>query len=108
MLTLAIHFFGYGFGQPWGGWGPWLVLVAQVGSVAANIALGFGFFFLAFLGPHLGVPILIVGIVGLALMALFQLITLPVEFDASNRAKQILTSTGILLQGEETAAMYKT
>jgi Zn-dependent membrane protease YugP len=40
-------------------------------------------------------------------MAVFQLITLPVEFDASNRAKKILTSTGILLEGQETAAMHK-
>jgi uncharacterized protein len=85
-----------------------LVPVAQFGGAAANLALGIGFFMLALLGSHLGTTLLLIGIVGLVCVALFQLITLPVEFDASNRAKKILTSTGILLPGEETAAMSRT
>lgn len=39
--------------------------------------------------------------VGMAIMMLFNLITLPVEFDASNRAKAILTRSGIIRQGDE-------
>jgi Zn-dependent membrane protease YugP len=83
-----------------------LVPVAQAGSVAANIALGIGLFFVALIGPKLGLPVLLIGIVGLAAMAVFQLITLPVEFDASNRAKRILATTGLLTQGEEVDEMH--
>jgi Zn-dependent membrane protease YugP len=84
-----------------------LVPVAQIGGNAANIALTIGMFAFALIGPKLGMPILIIGVIGLCAIAVFQLITLPVEFDASNRAKKILTSTGILMPGEETAAMHK-
>ncbi len=84
-----------------------VVPMAQVGGVAANIALMIGMFAFALIGPKLGVPLLLVGVIGLSAIAIFQLITLPVEFDASNRAKSILTSTGILTAGDETRAMHK-
>jgi Zn-dependent membrane protease YugP len=45
-------------------------------------------------------PMLDVAIVCYAVLTLFQLITLPVEFDASRRAKQQLVSLGILDQDE--------
>jgi Zn-dependent membrane protease YugP len=55
------------------------------------------------------------GIMKLALLAVgvylvltvFQLITLPVEFDASRRAKIILQQMGIIRPGEETAGVNK-
>ncbi|HMN42537.1 MAG TPA: zinc metallopeptidase [Phycisphaerales bacterium] len=84
-----------------------VVPMAQAGGVAANIALMIGMFAFALIGPKLGVPMLIIGVLGLSAIAVFQLITLPVEFDASNRAKKILTTTGILSAGEETAAMHR-
>ncbi len=40
-------------------------------------------------------PLMLVGIGLFAATVLFQLITLPVEFDASNRAKAVLTEAGI-------------
>jgi len=40
------------------------------------------------------------GIFVYAILTVFQLITLPVEFDASNRAKQILTTNGIVMADE--------
>jgi uncharacterized protein len=42
-----------------------------------------------------------VGIVFFAAAVLFQLITLPVEFDASNRAMSQLVSTGVIRNDEE-------
>lgn len=36
-------------------------------------------------------PLAMVGVVGFALIALFQLVTLPVEFDASKRAVEVLS-----------------
>ena len=40
------------------------------------------------------------GVVALAVISLFQLITLPVEFDASRRAKAQLVELGILDRDE--------
>ena len=42
-----------------------------------------------------------VGIACYAILMVFQLITLPVEFDASNRAKAILQQMGIIQPGKE-------
>ena len=39
-----------------------------------------------------------------AVVVVFQLVTLPVEFDASRRAKQQLHSLGLLTAGEEDGA----
>lgn len=65
------------------------------------------------LGSKLGIPIIILGVllgsnymliqIGIwvfSLAVLFQLVTLPVEFNASNRAIKILDSRGILGQEE--------
>ena len=41
-------------------------------------------------------PLILAGIVGFGCVAAFQLINLPVEFDASNRAKQLLVTHGIV------------
>lgn len=45
-------------------------------------------------------PLLLLGIVGFSAVAVFQLINLPVEFDASSRAKQLLVEYQIVPQNE--------
>jgi Zn-dependent membrane protease YugP len=45
-------------------------------------------------------PLLDLGIAVYAILTVFQLITLPVEFDASRRAKLILTQHGLVTQAE--------
>ncbi len=65
------------------------------------------------LGSRLGLPIIILGVIlgsngllvqigiwAFSLAVLFQLVTLPVEYNASNRAMNILDSRGILGQEE--------
>ena len=47
-------------------------------------------------GIAAGAPLIWLGIAGFGCVAAFQLINLPVEFDASNRAKQLLVSHGIV------------
>jgi uncharacterized protein len=47
------------------------------------------------------------GIYCYLILVVFQLITLPVEFDASRRAKIILQQMGIIQPGEETAGVNK-
>lgn len=67
--------------------------VAQLGSAAA--------FPLAILGLFMGIPFLVnVGIVLYAAVVLFQLVTLPVEFNASRRALAILEGTYTLNEDE--------
>jgi uncharacterized protein len=46
-------------------------------------------------------------IIGYLVITIFQLITLPVEFDASRRAKIILSQMGMVQPGEEAAAVNK-
>jgi Zn-dependent membrane protease YugP len=48
----------------------------------------------------------LVGLIGFSLMALFSLVTLPVEFDASRRALKNLESSGILAPGELVGAKH--
>jgi Zn-dependent membrane protease YugP len=58
---------------------------------------------LIFLGFIIGLTGLIwVGVIGFSAIVLFQLITLPVEFDASRRAKLALAQTGIIRGPAET------
>ena len=51
--------------------------------------------------------LLLIGIVLLGFTVLFQLVTLPVEFDASNRAKAVLAETGIVTTQEEAQGVSK-
>jgi uncharacterized protein len=44
---------------------------------------------------------------GWGMIMLFNLITLPVEFDASDRARKMLLSTGIVREGEEANGVSK-
>ncbi len=66
-----------------------LLLMVGVGMMYSGIAaLGTGFVW--------------AGIIGFGLVAVFQIINLPVEFDASNRAKQLLVQYGIVGNQEMT------
>lgn len=51
--------------------------------------------------PALGMKAIMIAAVCYAVLALFQLITLPVEFDASRRAKVVLQQMGMIRAGEE-------
>ncbi len=78
-----------------------MVPITQFASVAWQGIFFAGLIFHAFFYKFLGVAIAIFTII-----ALFQLITLPVEFDASRRAKQQLARLG-LLRGEEGVGVSK-
>jgi uncharacterized protein len=57
-----------------------------------------------FIKPSLAITIMALGF---GIIMLFQLITLPVEFDATARAKRVLASTGAVAPGAEFGAMSK-
>lgn len=112
-LGVAAHEAGHAL-QDAQGYGPLklrsaIVPIASFGGTAANIAIMGGCLLMALMPKAgLGVPVLLIGVLGLCAVAVFQLITLPVEFDASRRAKDLLTSTGLVAPGAETAFMSKT
>jgi len=77
-----------------------LVPVTQLGSRAWAI--------LFFLGLLIGSTGMIwAGIALFGAVVLFQLVTLPTEFNASSRAKQVLASSGIVSTPEESAGVSK-
>jgi len=69
-----------------------IVPLVQISSKAQQLIFGMGFMFAAALNnPY----VLLGAVVIFAITALFSVITLPVEFDASNRALNWLENTGI-------------
>lgn len=79
------------------------VPVASFGSSFGWIAI-IGGFFLSALAPVLGNALILLGVGGIGAIAVFQLINLPVEFDASRRALQVLPEMGILTPDENAHA----
>jgi uncharacterized protein len=80
------------------GYAPLVVRNAAVpmAGIGTNIGLG-----LAFLGLFMQLqPLLLAGIVLFSAVVFFQVVNLPVEFNASSRAKAQLVSLGIINQDE--------
>jgi len=71
------------------------VPAATFGGSIAGILLMIGLM-LAFAGSHWGTPVFFIGVLGYCAVLFFQLINLPVEFDASNRAKRLLSEMQIV------------
>jgi Zn-dependent membrane protease YugP len=79
-----------------------LVPMASIGSQLSMAMLMVGLI-LAYMRIGLGQPIAVIGLGLFAVVVLFQLINLPVEFNASSRAKTILVSQGIIAPTEQRA-----
>jgi Zn-dependent membrane protease YugP len=79
----------------------WRMTIVPVTQVAYQLLpfVIFGGLWLGFVG------LINLGILIYAVLAAFQLITLPVEYDASRRAKIILGQLGIIQPGEEAAGV---
>jgi hypothetical protein len=77
-----------------------IVPVTQIASQMLPLVIFGGLFF------HI-TGLITLGIWCYAILLVFQLITLPVEFDASRRAKIILKEMGIIQPGEEAAGVNK-
>jgi len=77
-----------------------LAPATQIAAGVSNYVIMGGILMLTFLRNPLGYQLLVVGAIALAVIVLFQLVTLPVEFDASRRAKAQLVTLGILDKDE--------
>jgi uncharacterized protein len=78
-------------------WRSALVPVANIGGNFAPLLIMFGFFSF---GSAFGQNLVLWGIILFGLAVLFQLITLPVEFDASRRANVEMQRLGIATTGD--------
>ncbi len=74
-----------------------LVPATQIAAGASNFLILAG---VLLISTAIGGKMLMIGAVALAVICLFQLVTLPVEFDASRRAKVQLVNLGILSRDE--------
>lgn len=74
-----------------------LIPAVKIAAPAAYYITAFGFLFF---GSIFGGLMLKIGIAALMVMTVFQLVTLPVEFDASRRAKAELPELGIIDRDE--------
>jgi len=83
-----------------------LVPVVQFASPFAVPIIVVGFFLSGFVGSTLGSLVSLAGIALFGVVVFFQLVTLPVEFDASKRALEAIRSGGIL-HGEENEGARK-
>ncbi|MFD2584831.1 zinc metallopeptidase [Pedobacter vanadiisoli] len=88
----------------------WLQLrssMVPVVSISSNLlqwVLLIGILLIGFTGNPI---VLAIGVVGLALVTVFSIITLPVEFDASNRALAWLKNNSGVMQTQEENAQAK-
>lgn len=78
-----------------------IVPVANVGSKLAWPLIAIGMLLLIFAGSGLGLLVAKIGVVLFGAAVVFQIITLPVEFNASSRAKTALVRNGVLTNEQE-------
>ena len=76
-----------------------LVPTANIGSSIGYIMMAIGLT-MVYSQNLLGPKLVVVGAALFSLVLLFQVVTLPVEFDASARAKQLAVANGIVLPQE--------
>jgi Zn-dependent membrane protease YugP len=76
-----------------------LVPAANLGSTLGYVFVILGFLLAAF-GTAFGMTVVWVGVFLFSLAVIFSLVTLPVEYNASDRARQMLRSTGLVMAQE--------
>ena len=107
-LAVGAHEAGHAIqdvkGYAWLGLRSSLVPAVQFGSSTWIWPLMIGLFMG---GTQLGGTLMLLGIGLLAITVVFQLVTLPVEFDASNRAKAVLVQGGIVRNDAEREGVSK-
>ena len=78
-----------------------LVPVTNIGSSLAIPLVLLGVLLEIFLATSIGNIIVFAGVCAYGLSFIFTLVTLPVELNASSRAKKMLAETGVLQTDEE-------
>lgn len=76
-----------------------LVPTANIGSSLGYLVMMFGLF-MVYAGSKMGPQVVLFGAALFSLVLAFQIVTLPVEFDASSRAKRMAVENGIIMSQE--------
>lgn len=101
---VAAHEVGHAIQHAQGYFPMWLrsaiVPVANIGSNFGPLIVIIGIMLMG-MGKAFGQDVAIIGVLLFAATTLFTLVTVPVEFDASSRAKKILARLDIVAQGRE-------
>ncbi len=100
---VAAHEMGHAL-QDAGGYAPLRLRSSLVPAVQFGSSLGPWIFIAGFFLQL--TPLAWLGVILFAASVVFALVTLPVEFDASRRAKQLLTSSGLVM-GDEAKGVDK-
>lgn len=82
-----------------------LVPAVSIGSNLGLILIMAGLFMQGFLGTQLATQIAWLGVFGFAASAVFALATLPVELDASSRARRLLRDSGLVTSERESSGV---
>ena len=103
-IGIAAHETGHAI-QHAQGYGPLklrssLVPLAMLGSGVGYAVMMIGLLLTFMASQTIGSTVILVGCALFGLVLLFQLVTLPVEFDATKRAKQIVVAVGIVHREE--------
>jgi Zn-dependent membrane protease YugP len=77
-----------------------LVPTANIGSSIGYIVMMFGLIMTVYMRSKFGPEVVLFGAGLFSLVLVFQIVTLPVEFDASARAKRMALDNGIVLAQE--------
>jgi uncharacterized protein len=77
-----------------------LVPTANIGSTVGYIVMSLGLMLMYMSHGRSGVNVILIGAALFSAVLLFQIVTLPVEFDASARAKRLSVDLGIVLPQE--------
>lgn len=97
-VGIAAHESGHAL-QDAGGYAPLAIRNGIVPLASVGSSLSWGFIFIGFLLQSFG--LVMAGVLLFSLAVVFQLINLPVEFNASNRAREVLLQTGLVTADEE-------
>ena len=98
-IGVACHEAGHAI-QDAKAYGPLKLRTSLVPAASVGSKLSYLFIVLGFILGQAGGPLLLIGIGLFSLAVLFSLVTLPVEWDASARAKKLMVSCGIVGQQE--------
>ena len=77
-----------------------MVPTANIGSSVGYMVMFFGLILTTYMRSAIGPQVVLFGALLFSAVVLFQLVTLPVEFDASARAKKLAFANGIVLEQE--------
>jgi len=95
----AGHAIQHATSYPFLAWRSMVVPAANIGTKFGTMGMMVGLALIAVAGV-LGKVVFLIGACLYGLLLLFQLVTLPVEFNASNRAKQLVVEAGIVTPQE--------